>query len=151
VRNRTCGVRGCAGGTPLYHCTHAAPHSACTELPGAACGVVGPGCPAEGKAHRNTVLQGWHPKSTLELSKQQHCAHLAQLPGGPYAALSLPLLNRTGEKTQLTNSWAEAKSTLFFPCVVPTDSKLCVLMAAHQMQVSLHTLKQLLNSASISP
>ena len=25
--------RGYAGGTSLYHCTHAAPHSACTELP----------------------------------------------------------------------------------------------------------------------
>ena len=151
MRRRTCGVRGCAGGTPPYHCTHAAPHSACTELPGAACGVVGPGCPAEGKAHRNTVLQGWDTRSTLELSTQQHCAHLARLPGAPYAALSLPLLNRMGEKTQLTNSWAEAKSTLFFPCVKPTDNKLCVLMAAHQMQVSLHTWEQLLNSASLSP
>ena len=151
MRRRTCGVRGCAGGTPLYHCTHAAPHSASTELPGTAYGFVGLGCPAEGKADRNTVLQGWHPRSTLELSKQQHCAHLAQLPGGPYAALSLPLLNRMGEKTQLTNSWAEAKGTLFFLCVVPTDSKLCVLMAAHQMHVFLHTWEQLLNSASLSP
>ena len=86
------------GGTPLYHCTHAAPHSACTELPGAACGVVGPGCPAAGKAHRNTVLQGWDPKSTLELSAQLCCAHLAWLPGALHAALSLPL-NRTGENT----------------------------------------------------
>ena len=86
------------GGTPPYHCAHAAPHSACTELPGAACGVVGPGCPAEGKAHRNTVLQGWDAKSTLELSAQLHYAHLARLPGAPCAALSLPLLNRTGRK-----------------------------------------------------
>ena len=143
MRRRTCGVRGCAGGTPLYHCTHAAPHSACTELPGAACGVVGPGCPAEGKAHRNTVLQGWDTRSTLELSTQLHCAHLARLPGALHAALSLPLLNRMGEKTQLTNSWVEAKSTLFFPCVKPTDNKLCVLMAAHQLQFSLNTWEQL--------
>jgi len=116
-----------------------------------ACGVVGLGCPAERKAHKDTVQQGWDPKSTLELSTQLHCAHLARLPGVPYAALSLPLLNRMGEKTQLTNSWAEAKGTLFFLCVVPTDSKLCVLMAAHQMQVFLHTWEQLLNSASLSP
>ena len=108
-----------------------------------ACGVVGLGCPAERKAHKDTVQQGWDPKSTLELSTQLHCAHLARLPGAPYAALSLPLLNRTGEKTQLTNSWVGTKSSLFFPCLKPTDSKLCVLMAAHQMQVSLHTLKQL--------
>ena len=117
----------------------------------AACGVVGPGCPAEVKAHGETVLQGWDPKSTLELSTQLHCAHLARLPGALHAALSLPLLNRTGEKTQLTNSWAEAKSTLFFPCVKPPDNKLCVLISAYQMQVSLHTWEQLLNSASLSP
>lgn len=139
------------GGTPLYHCARAAPHSACTELPGAPCGVVGPGCPAEGKAHRNTVLQGWDTRSTLELSTLQHCVHLAWLPGAPYATLSLPLLNRTGEKTQLTNSWVGTKSSLFFPCLKPTDSKLCELMAAHQMQVCLHTLKKLLNSGSLSP
>ena len=151
MRRRMCGVRGCAGGTPLYHCMHAAPHSACTELTGAACGVVGPGCPAEGKAHGDTVLQGWDTRSTLELSTRLHCAHLAWLPCAPYAALSLPLLNRMGEKTQLTNSWVEAKSTLFFPCVKPTDNKLCVLMAVYQMQVSLHTWEQLLNSASLSP
>jgi len=151
VRNRTCGVRGCAGGTPLYHCTHAAPHSASTELPGTACGVVGPGCPAGRKAHGDTVLQGWDPKSTLELSAQLCCAHLAWIPGALHAALSLPLLNRIGKKAHLKNSWVESKSSLFFPCVKPTDSKLCVLMAAHQMQVSLHTLKQLLNSASLSP
>ena len=151
MRRRMCGVRGCAGGTPLYHCTHAAPHSACTELPGTAYGFVGSGCPAAGKAHGDTVLQGWDAKSTLELSAQLRCAHLARLPGAPYAALSLPLLNRMGEKTQLTNSWVEAKSTLFFPCVKPTDNKVCVLMAAHQMQVFLHTWEQLLNSASLSP
>jgi len=123
-----CGVRGCAGGTPLYHCTHAAPHSACTELPGTACGVVGSGCPAERKAQGDTVLQGWDPKSTLELSMQQHWAQLARLPGAPYAALSLPLLSRLGKKAHLNNSWVEAKCTLFFPCVKPTDNKvlLCV-------------------------
>ena len=143
MRRRTCGVRGCAWGTPLYHCTHAAPHSACTELPGAACGVVGLGCPAEGKAHRDTVLQGWDRRSTLELSVQLRLAHLARLPGALHAALSLPLLKRMREKTQLTNSWAETKSTLFFPCVKPTDNKRCVLMAAHQMQVFLHTWEQL--------
>ena len=93
-----CGVRGCAGGTPLYHCTHAAPHSACTELPGVAYGSAGPGCPSEVKAHGDTVLQGWDAKSTLELSAQLCCAHLAWLPGAPYAALSLPL-NRMGENT----------------------------------------------------
>ena len=92
------------GGISRYHCAHAAPHSACTELPGAACGVVGPGCPAEGKAHRNTVLQGWDPTSTLELSAWLRCAHLARLPGAPYAALSLPLLNRMGEKAYLKNA-----------------------------------------------
>lgn len=108
-----------------------------------ACGVVGPGCPTEGMAHGDTVLQGWDPKSTLELSTQLHCAHLARLPGALHAALSLPLLNRTGEKTQLTNSWVEAKSTLFLPCVKPTDNKLCVLMAAHQLQFSLNTWEQL--------
>jgi len=97
------------------------------------------------------VLQGWDPKITLELSARLCCAHLAQLPGAPYAALSLPLLNRMGEKTQLTNSWVEAKNTLLFPCVKPTDNKLCVLMAAHQMQVFLHTLKLQLNSAFVSP
>ena len=116
-----------------------------------ACGVVGLGCPAEGKAHGDTVLQGWDPKSTLELSAQLCCAHLAWLPCAPYAALSLPLLNRTGEKTQLTNSWVGTKSSLFFPCLKPTDSKLCVLISAYQMQVSLHTWEQLLNSASLSP
>ena len=151
MRRRTCGVRGCAGGTPLYHCTHAAPHSACTELPGVAYGSAGPGCLSEVKAHGDTVLQGWDPKSTLELSAQLRCAHLAWIPGALHAALSLPLLNRMGEKTQLTNSWVVAKSTLFFPYIVPTDNKLCVLMAAHEMQVFLHTLKQLLNSASLSP
>ena len=137
------GVRGCAGGTPLYHCTHAAPHSACTELPGAAYGSVGSGCPAEGKAHGDTMLQGWDSKSTLELSAQLRCAHLARLPGTLHAALSLPLLNRTGKKADLNNSWVEAKSSLFFPCVKPTDNKLCVLMAAHQMRVSLITWEQL--------
>ena len=115
------------------------------------CGAAWLGCPAAGKAHRNTVLQGWDAKSTLELSPQQHCAHLAWLPCAPYAALSLPLLNRMGEKTQLTNSWVEAKNTLLFPCVKPTDNKLCVLMAVYQTQVSLHTWEQLLNSASLSP
>ena len=113
------------GGTSPYLCRHAAPHSACTELPGAACGVVGLGCPAEGKAHRNTVLQGWDPKSTLELSAQLCCAHLARLPGAPYAALPLPLLNRMGEKAHLKNSWVEAKNTLFFPCLNPLTTK-CV-------------------------
>ena len=93
-----CGVRGCVEGTPLYHCTHAAPHSACTELPGTAYGFVGSGCPAAGKAHGDTVLQGWDAKSTLELSAQLRCAHLARLPGALHAALSLPLLNRTGRK-----------------------------------------------------
>ena len=97
------------------------------------------------------MLQGWDPKSTLELSAQLCCAHLAWLPGALHAALSLPLLNRTGEKAQLTNSWVEAKSTLFLPCVKPTDNKLCVLMVVYQMQVSLHTWEQLLNSASLSP
>ena len=116
-----------------------------------ACGVVGPGCPAEGKAHKDTVQQGWDPKSTLELSTQLHCAHLARLPGVPYAALSLPLLNRTGEKSQFTNSWVGTKSSLFFPCLKPTDSKLCVLMAVYQIQVFLHTWEQLLNSVSLSP
>jgi len=67
------------------------------------------------KSHGDTVLQGWDPKSILELSAQLHCAHLAWLPGTLHAALSLPLLNRMGEKTQLTNSWAEAKNSLFFP------------------------------------
>ena len=51
------------------------------------------------KSHGDTVLQGWDPKYTLELSAQLRCAHLAWLPGAPYAALSLPLLNRMGEKT----------------------------------------------------
>ena len=139
------------GGTSPYLCRHAAPHSACTELPGAACGVVGPGCPTEWMGHGDTVLQGWDPRSTLELSTQLHCAHLARLPGTLHAALSLPLLNRTGKKADLNNSWVEAKSSLFFPCLKPTDSKLCVLMAAHQMQVFLHTWEQLLNSASLSP
>ena len=88
------------------------------------------------------MLQVGTPKS-LELSAQLCCAHLAWLPGALHAALSLPLLNRTGEKAQLTNSWVEAKSTLFFPCVKPTDNKVCVLMAAHQMQVFLHTWEQL--------
>ena len=101
--------------------------------------MVGSGCPAEGKAHGDTVLQGWDTRSTLELSTQQHCAHLAQLPGAPYAALPLPLLNRMGEKAHLKNSWVEAKSTL----LKPTDNKVCVLMAAHQMQVFLHTWEQL--------
>ena len=80
---------------------------------------------AAGKAHRNTVLQGWDPRSTLELSTQLHCAHLARLPGAPYAALSLPLLNRMGEKAYLKNSWVEAKSTLFYPCLNPLTTK-CV-------------------------
>ena len=97
------------GGTPLYHCTHAAPHSACTELPGTAYGFVGSGCPAAGKAHKNTVLQGWDPTSTLELSAQLRCAHLAWIPGALHAALSLPLLNRIGKKAHLKNSWVEAK------------------------------------------
>ena len=109
----------------------------------AACGAAWLGCTAEGKAHGDTVLQGWDPKGTLELSTRLHCAHLAQLPGAPYAALSLPLLNRTGETTQLTNSWVGTKSSLFFPCLKPTDSKLCVLMAAHQLQFSLNTWEQL--------
>ena len=125
---------------PLHACC---PTQCLHRAARAACGVVGLGCPSEVKAHGDTVLQDWDPKSTLELSMQQHCAHLAWLPCAPYAALSLPLLNRMGEKTQLTNSWAEAKGTLFFLCVVPTDSKLCVLMAAHQMQVFLHTWEQL--------
>ena len=139
------------GGTPLYHSAHAAPHSTCTELPGVAYGSAGPGCPSEVKAQGDTVLQGWDPKSTLKLSAQLRCAHLAWLPGALHAALPLPLLNRMGEKTQLHNSWVGTKSSLFFPCLKPTDSKLCVLMAAHQMQVSLHTLKKLLNSGSLSP
>ena len=151
MRRRTCGVRGCAWGhtsVPLHACC---PTQCLHRAVRAACGVVGLGCPAEGKAHGDTVLQGWDTRSTLELSAQLCCAHLAWFPGAPYAALSLPLLNRTGKKAHLKNSWVEAKSSLFFPCVKPTDSKLCVLMAAHQMQVSLHTLKQLLNSASLSP
>ena len=115
------------------------------------CGAAWLGCPAAGKAHTDSVLQDWDPKSTLELSAQLRCTHLARLPGAFHAALSLPLLNRMGEKTQLTNSWAETKSTLFFPCVKPTDNKLCVLISAYQMQVSLHTWEQLLNSASLSP
>ena len=105
-----CGVRACAGGTPLYHCTHAAPHSACTELPGASYGFVGSGCPAERNTHGDTVLQGWDPRSTLELSAQLRLAHLARLPGALHAALSLPLLKRMREKTHLNNSWVEAKS-----------------------------------------
>ena len=89
------------------------------------------------------MLQGWDHKSTLELSTQLRCTPLARLPGAFHAALSLPLLNRTGEKAQLTNSWVEAKSTVFFPCLKPTDNKLCVLMAAHQLQFSLNTWEQL--------
>ena len=104
--------------------------------------VGGAGLSSRGERTWSLMLQVGTPKS-LELSAQLCCAHLAWLPGALHAALSLPLLNRMGEKAQLTNSWVEAKNTLLFPCIKPTDNKLCVLMAAHQMQVFLHTWEQL--------
>ena len=85
------------------------------------------------------------------LTLYSRCTHILLQIYSRYTPGLLPLLNRMGEKTQLTNSWVEAKNTLLFPCVKPTDNKLCVLMAAHQMQVFLHTLKLLLNSAFVSP
>ena len=115
-------------------------------------GWAGLSCRGEGKQKHHAAGLGPqnHPGTQLAAALSSPCPPML-LPGATYAALSLPLLNRMGEKTQLTNSWVVAKNTLFFPYIVPTDNKLCVVMAAHEMQVFLHTLKQLLNSASLSP
>ena len=79
--------------------------------------VSGAGLSSRGERTWSLMLQVGTPKS-LELSAQLCCAHLAWLPDASYAALSLPLLNSTGEeKMQLNSSWVETKSTLFFPCL----------------------------------
>ncbi len=77
---------------------------------------------------------GLGPQNHLELSAQLCCAHLAWLPGAAYAALSLPLLSRMGEKhgSAIPESWH--KGALFFPCLKPHDNKWCVVMAMDQMQ-----------------
>ena len=78
--------------------------------------VSGAGLSSRGERTWSLMLQVGTPKS-LELSAQLCCAHLAWLPDASYAALSLPLLNSTGEeKMQLNSSWVETKSILFFPC-----------------------------------
>ena len=101
MRRRPCGVRGCAGGVLLHTVPALSP---CCLWGG------GAGLSCRGEGTRSLMLQGWEPRIPLELSAQLCCAHLAWLPGAPHAALSLPLLSRTGEKTQLNNSWVEAKS-----------------------------------------
>ena len=77
----------------------------------------GAGLSCRGEGTRSLMLQGWEPRIPLELSAQLCCAHLAWLPGAPSAALSLPLLSRTGEKTQFNNSWVETEGALFLSLI----------------------------------
>jgi len=148
---RPCTVRGCAGGTSLSHCTHAAPHSACTQLPGAACGAVGPGCPAEGKAHAASCCRAGSPESPWNSAPS--CAVLT-LPGSqvpPMLLCHCPSSAGRGRKHNSTIPGLWHKGVLFFPCLKPYDNKLCVLIVTCQMQVFLQPLQQLWTSASLSP
>ena len=112
------------------------------------CGV-GLSCSREGtRRHRAAGLgRQKHPGTQCPAALCSPCP----APRCPLCCSFTAPPQQDGEKAQLTNSWVEAKSTSFFPCVVPTDGKLCVLMAVYQIQVFLHTWEQLLNSVSLSP
>uniref|UniRef100_A0A8V0XCI2 G-protein coupled receptors family 1 profile domain-containing protein n=1 Tax=Gallus gallus TaxID=9031 RepID=A0A8V0XCI2_CHICK len=63
-----------------------------------------------------------------------------------YVAICKPLhygtlLGSRACATMAAAAWGTG--TVFFPCLKPTDNKLCVLMAAHQLQFSLNTWEQL--------
>ena len=100
-----CGMSGLCWG-------HAAPHSACTELPGAACGSVGLGCPAGGNVHGPSCCRTWTPKAPW--NSVPSCAVLT-LPGSQVPLMLLCHCLSTGwEKTQLNSSWVEEKALYSF-------------------------------------
>ena len=151
MRRRTCGVRGCAWGhtsVPLHACCP----TQCLHRAARDClWVCGVRLSCREERTRRHRAAGLGPQKHSGTERPAAPCSPCPAPRGPPCCSVTAPPQQDGEKAHLNNSRVEAKSTLFFPYIVPTDNKLCVLMAAHAMQVFLHTLKQLLNSASLSP
>ena len=112
-------------------------------------GGTGLSCRGEGTQRHRAAGLGPQNHSGTQLAAALSSPCLA--PRCPLCCSVTAPPQQDGGENSYTVPGLRQKNTLFFPCVKPTDSKLCVLMAAHQMQVSLHTWEQLLNSASLSP